>query len=140
LKATAPYDRQGPWETRLNALDFKSLTGGLEASGYDYVYQRTMIPVEASFIKSSHLVEIKHALGFQTMPDGTVEDVWVGGPAYIAGLGPDDKLIEVNGKPYTAELLTMAVRDSPSNTGPIVLTASRDDETGRPFAVAVFSA
>ena len=128
LNTIAPYDWKSFWETRLNALDFKALTGGLQASGYDYVYQETMIPEEADFIKSAHVADMLHSLGFQTSPDGALDDVWVGSPAYLAGLGPGDKLTEVNGKPYTAELLTAAVHDSKTNTGPIVLTASREDE------------
>jgi predicted metalloprotease with PDZ domain len=129
LNATAPYDWQRFWQTRLNALDFKSLTGGLEAGGYNYVYQETMIPSEGDFIKASHMAEMYHSLGFQALPDGTLQDVWVGSPAYAAGLGPGDKLTAVNGKPYTAELLTAAVHDSKTNTAPITLTATRDDES-----------
>ncbi len=128
LNATAPYDWKAFWETRLNTLDFKSLTGGLEASGYSYVYQETMIPEEADYIKAAHMAELYHSLGFQVMPDSTLQDVWMNSPAYAAGLGPGDKLTAVNGKPYTPELLTAAVHASKSNPGPITLTASRDDE------------
>ena len=129
LNATAPYDWKSFWETRLNALDFKLLTGGLEASGYDYVYQETMIPEEAESIKASHSAEMHHSLGFRVGPDGLLRDVWIGSPAYVAGLGPGDKLTEVNGKPFSAELLTAAVHNSKTNTAPIVLAASRDDES-----------
>jgi predicted metalloprotease with PDZ domain len=129
LNTIAPYDWQNFWETRLNALDFKALTGGLQAAGYDYIYQDKMIPEEASFIKAAHMVELYHSIGLQAMPDGTLLDVWVGSPAYAAGLGPGDRLTAVNGKPYTAELLTAAVHDSRTNPRPIVLTASRNDES-----------
>jgi predicted metalloprotease with PDZ domain len=131
LNAIAPYDWTSFWETRLNALDFKSLTGGLEASGYNYVYQETMIPEEAGFIRAAHMAELYHSLGLQAMPDGTLQDVWIGSPAYAAGLGPGDKLTAVNGKPYTAELLTAAVHESKRKPEPIVLTALREDESKR---------
>ncbi len=129
LNAIAPYDWKNFWQARLNALDFASLTRGLEASGYSYIYQDTMIPAEADFIKGAHMAEMYHSLGFQAMADGTLMDVWFGSPAYRAGLGPGDKLIEVNGKPYTPEALTSAVHASPENPAPIVLRVSRDDET-----------
>lgn len=129
LNTIAPYDWQNFWETRLNALDFKALTGGLLAAGYDYIYQDTMIPEEASFIKAAHMAELYHSIGLQAMPDGTLLDVWIASPAYTAGLGPGDQLTAVNGKPYTAELLTAAVHDSKTNPRPIVLTASRDGES-----------
>ena len=129
LNGIAPHDWKSFWETRLNALDFHSLTGGLEASGYTYLYEETMIPEEASFIQAAHMAEMYHSLGFQAMADGTLQDVWMGTPAYIAGLGPGDKLTEVNGKPYTADVLTAAVQQAKSNFAPIILTALRDDES-----------
>jgi predicted metalloprotease with PDZ domain len=128
LNATAPYDWQGFWETRLNAMNFQAQTGGLKAAGYDYVYQETMSDTEASYIKPAHIAELYHSLGFGVGPDATVKDVWVGSPGYIAGLGPGDKLLTVNEKPYTAELLTTVVHESKTNPAPIVLTALRDDE------------
>jgi predicted metalloprotease with PDZ domain len=129
LNATAPYDWKTFWEKRLNGLDIKSLTGGLEAGGYDYVYRETMGREEADYNKQQHIAELYHSLGFQAMGDGALEDVWVGSPAYTAGLGPGDTLTAVNGKPYSAELLTAAVHDSKTNPGPIVLTATREGES-----------
>jgi predicted metalloprotease with PDZ domain len=129
LNTIAPYDWKMFWETRLNALDFKALTGGLTAAGYDYVYQDTPTPFEAGFLNAAHVADLYHSLGFQSAADGTLEDVWVGSPAYVAGLGPGDKLTAVNGKPYTSELLTAAVHDSITNPAPITVTATRDDES-----------
>lgn len=129
LNATAPYDWRAFWERRLNGLDIKSLIGGLAAGGYDYVYGEKMSREEESYNKEEHIAEMYHSLGFQAMGDATLEDVWVGSPAYIAGLGPGDTLTEVNGKPYTPELLIAAVHNSKADTGPIVLTATREGET-----------
>ena len=129
LNALAPFDWQGFWQERLNALDMRSLTRGLEASGYSYVYQDTMTPAEADFIKASHMAEMYHSLGLQAVADGTLLDVWIDSPAYTAGLGPGDKLTQVNSKPYSPEALTAAVHTSLTNTNPIVLEATRDDET-----------
>jgi predicted metalloprotease with PDZ domain len=129
LDTIAPYDWRIFWEKRLNGLDIKSLTGGLVAGGYDYVYRETMSPGEADYNKEQHIAEMYHSLGFQAMGDGKLEDVWEGSPAYMAGLGPGDTLTAVNGKPYTAELLTATVRDSKTNAEPIVLTALREEES-----------
>jgi predicted metalloprotease with PDZ domain len=129
LNATGAYDWQDFWETRLNGLSSQSLTGGLAGAGYDYVYQETMSDTEASYIKPAHIAELYHSLGFGAGPDGTIKDVWVGSSGYLAGLGPGDKLLTVNDKPYTAELLYAAVQESKTNAAPIVLTASRDDES-----------
>ncbi len=129
LQAVAPYDWQGFWYERLNALDMRSLTRGLEASGYSYVYQDTMIPAEAAFVKASHVAEMYHSLGLQASADGTLIDVWIGSPAYTAGLGPGDRLTRINGKPYSPEELTRVVHASETNRDLIVVEAVRDDET-----------
>ncbi len=129
LNATQPYDWEGFWQTRLTALTPKLPTAGLEAAGYDYVYGEEMSPAEARFITAAHMAEMIHSLGFQVMPDGTLMDVWMGSPAFTAGLGPGDKLTQVNGKPYTPEALTGAVRDAKGRPGPVTLTFVRDDET-----------
>ena len=88
-----------------------------------------MIPAEAKSINGSHTVEAYHSLGLQTLQDETLGDVWIGSPAYAAGLGPGDKLITVNGAPYTAEALVSAIHEATTDAGPIIVTASRDDET-----------
>jgi predicted metalloprotease with PDZ domain len=129
LNAIAPYDWQDFWITRLNALTMKSLTGGLEAAGYQYIESENPAPGEADFLKTSHVAETYHSLGFQAAADGTLQDVWIGSPASIAGLGPGDKLTAVNGKPYTSEALTTAIREAKTTTTPIALTAARDDES-----------
>ncbi|MGA2558585.1 MAG: M61 family peptidase [Terracidiphilus sp.] len=129
LNTIAPYDWKTFWETRLNALDFEVLTKGLTAAGYDYVYQDTPSANESEFLSATHAADHYHSIGLQSGADGAVKDVWVGSPAYIAGLGPGDKMTAVNGKPYTSELLTAAVHDSVKNLAPIMLTAMRDDES-----------
>ena len=129
LNAVAAYDWASFWETRLNALDFNALTGGLEAAGYHYGYQETMIPAEGDFVKAAKAAELYHSIGLQAGGDGTISDVWIGSPAYVAGLGPGDKVTAVNGNPYTAEVLTSAVREAKTSAKAIQVTATRDDES-----------
>jgi predicted metalloprotease with PDZ domain len=129
LNETQPYGWADFWTSRLNALTAKPPLAGLEAAGYSYTDGETMVPDEAAFMAASHMAEMFHALGIFAGPDGTLRDVWIGSPAFVAGLGPGDKLTAVNGQPYTADLLTKVVHDSKTSTGPIILTASRDDES-----------
>lgn len=129
LNETQSYDWAAFWTMRLNELKPKPPTAGLEAAGYTYTESEEMVPAEAAFVKGSHSAEVFRALGFFAGPDGTLRDVWIGSPAFAAGLGPGDKLTMVNGQPYTGELLTKVVHDSKTSTAPITLTASRDDES-----------
>ncbi len=128
LNTVQPYDWDGFWRTHLNALTPRPPTAGLQAAGYDYVYSDAMSAAEAGPIQRAHMAEMYHSLGFQVLPDGTLLDVFMGSPAFAAGLGPGDKLTKVGGKPYTAEELTEAVRTSRTDAQPISLTATRDNE------------
>jgi predicted metalloprotease with PDZ domain len=129
LNAIAPYDWKNFWETRLNAHSLEPLIAGLEPGGYTYVHSETMTLEEASYFTASHMAEMFHSLGFEVRSDATLRDVWMGSPAFAAGLGPGDKLISVNGKPYTADVLVAAVREAKTTTTPIVLTTTREDES-----------
>ena len=129
LNETQPYDWAGFWTMRLNELTDKPPTAGLEAAGYTYTVGEEMVSAEAGFVKASHSAEMFRSLGFFATGDGTLRDVWIGSPAFVAGLGPGDKLTMVNGQPYTGELLTKVVHDSKTASGPITLTAMREDES-----------
>jgi predicted metalloprotease with PDZ domain len=61
-----------------------------------------------------------YSLGFKTS-DQALDDVLVDGPAYKAGLGPGMKLVAVNGRRATDELLHAAIRGSKTNRDPIQL-------------------
>ena len=88
-----------------------------------------MVADEAAFMKASHMSEHFHSLGIFVLPNATLRDVAMHSPAFQAGLGPGDKLITLNGKPYSPDELTKAVRDSKKNTHPIAITALRNGET-----------
>jgi predicted metalloprotease with PDZ domain len=130
LNQTAPYDWAGFWTTRLNKLTPKPPTAGLEAAGYTYTDSETMGASEAAMVPP-HVAELSHSLGLIAVPDGTIRDLRVNSPAYVAGLGPGDKLTAVNGQPYSAELLTKAVQDAKGTITPIVVTATRNDESAK---------
>ncbi len=129
LNQIAPYDWAAFWNTHLNTLTPTPPTAGLDAAGYTYSDSETMGAEEAGYIKASHAAELYHSLGIVVMPDAIIRDVWVNSPAYIAGLGPDDKITAVNGQPYSADVLIKAVRDAKGAAAPIVITASRNGES-----------
>ena len=129
LNRIAPYEWADFWTTRLNALTPKPPTAGLEQAGYSYAEGETMVPDEALFMKTSHMSEMFHSLGIFVLPDGALRDVWMGSPAFKAGLGPGDKLTAVNGAPYSPDALTQAVRQAKDGSAAITLTAVRDDES-----------
>ena len=129
LNAVQAYDWGGFWRERLDGLTAKPPTAGLEAAGYTYKDGETMVAEEAAFIEAAHLAELYHSLGVFVLPDGTLLDVFVGSPAFAAGLGPGDKVTLVNGVAYSADGIRKAVGEAKGTTTPIALTVVRNDET-----------
>ena len=67
-----------------------------------------------------------YSLGFRE-EDGTIQDVLIHSIAYQAGLGPGMKIISVNGRRSTEELLHRAIKESKDHQEPIELIV---DNTG----------
>ena len=61
-----------------------------------------------------------YSLGFVTGEE-LIKDVLIGSPAYQAGLGPGMKLVAVNGRKASEELLHAAIRDAKTSKEPIEL-------------------
>ncbi len=68
-----------------------------------------------------------YSIGLQVGQDGTVSDSIVGSPAFEAGVSSQMKIIGVNGRVFTPELLNDAVKDAKDNSKPITLLVVVDD-------------
>jgi predicted metalloprotease with PDZ domain len=55
--------------------------------------------------------------------DGTIADVIPGSPAYSAGVGPGMKLIAVNGRKYSKDVIRHALKAATTSQQPIALLA-----------------
>jgi predicted metalloprotease with PDZ domain len=69
-----------------------------------------------------------YSIGLQLGPDGSVSDSIVGGPAFNAGITSGMKVIGVNGRVYTHDLLEDAIKASAKDSSqPISLIVVNDD-------------
>jgi predicted metalloprotease with PDZ domain len=71
-------------------------------------------------------------MGVQLAADGTVSDAIVGSPAFEAGISSGMKLVGVNGRVYTHDLLEDAIREAKDGAAkgtsqPITLLVVVDD-------------
>ena len=75
------------------------------------------------------IVDLTYSLGMtlkngEKEDKGTVRDVWIGGPAANAGIGPGMKIIAVNGRGWTRSVLEKALREK----GPLELLIQNNDD------------
>src|ERR1051326_5243626 len=67
------------------------------------------------------------SLGVIATKQGDVRDVIPGSPAYAAGLGPGMKLIAVNGRKWSKDVVRAALRASVHNQHPLALLAENGE-------------
>jgi predicted metalloprotease with PDZ domain len=110
LNEMAPFDWRNFLLTRLNSTDFHAPLGGIERSGWKLAYQK----IPNGFLKDAEQVrkvtEMGFSIGLELGEDGRIADVIEGSAASKAGIGPGMKVIAVNGKAYSVEMLRDAVK------------------------------
>ncbi len=68
-----------------------------------------------------------YSIGLQLGEDGHVSDSIVGGPAFNAGITNGMKIVGVNGRVYTHDILEDAIKAAKDTTQPITLLVVVDD-------------
>jgi predicted metalloprotease with PDZ domain len=123
LNAIAPYDWAGFFKTRLESTSAEAPVGGIENGGWKVVMNENPPRSEGRRGGAGYM----YSLGLQVGPDGTVADSIVGGPAFQAGIAPGMKVIGVNSRVYTTDVLADAVKAAKSSKDPIALMVVSDD-------------
>jgi predicted metalloprotease with PDZ domain len=115
MQEVAPYDWRTFFTERLNTHGPGAPLGGLENSGWRLVYSETMNEAQALFEGGLHVTDVQFSLGIMVHNPGsdnsdTVADVIPDSPAAQAGIAPAMKLLAVNGRKWTPEILREAIR------------------------------
>ena len=121
LNEVTPYD----WASLLKELVGSTSThaplGGIEGDGWKLVYDDQPNIFTKAAEKKFKFADFSYSLGFTLTKDGKLEDVIVGSPAYQSGIGPGMKLVAVNGRKWTPEVLHAAIKAAQATPAPIDL-------------------
>ena len=121
LSDVAPYDWAHLLAERVNTTGAHAPLGGIERGGWRLVYNdKPNLYIEAAE-KAFKFANFSYSLGFDVNVDGKLNDVIVGSPAYQAGLGAGMKLIAVNGRKWSPEILHAAVAGAQRSSQPVEL-------------------
>jgi predicted metalloprotease with PDZ domain len=110
LSAICPFDWHAFFETRVYQVNDRPPTDGLEAAGWRLVYNAT--PNNEPFFGQAATAPdlyASYSIGIDVKKDGTVADVLPGTPAYDAGLGPQMTILAVDGRVYSADVLSESI-------------------------------
>ena len=119
LNEVVPYDWAGFFHTWVDDIALHP-PNGFEADGWKLVYTA----------EPSHDVQqdnFSYSLGFVAGQTGTVGDVRFGSPAWKAGVGFGWKLVAVNGREYTADLMYDALKAAQKSHQPIQVLLEKDN-------------
>ena len=121
LNDVAPYDWARLLRERVGATSTHAPLGGIERDGWKLVYNDQPNAFTKALEKVVKFADFSYSLGFIVAKDGKLDDVVVGSPAYQSGIGPGMKLIAVNGRKWTPQVLRAALKEAQGTTAPIDL-------------------
>ena len=121
LNQIAPYDWRGFWTERLTNHGPGAPLGGVEGSGWKLVYDETPSDFERSAERSENLIDEAFSVGLVLKDDGEVSDTIEGMTAAKAGMGPGMRVVAVNGRKFSADVLHDAIRTAKTASDPIEL-------------------
>jgi predicted metalloprotease with PDZ domain len=123
LNSIAPYDWASFFHTRLDSTAPEAPVGGIENGGWQVIFNDKPVKLEGRRGNSGQA----YTIGLQLKEDGTVTDAIVGGPAFDAGITSGTKLVAVNSRAYTPDVLVDAIKAAKDNTQPISLLVLSDE-------------
>ncbi len=127
LNQIAPYDWRGFWTERLTNHGPGAPLGGIEGSGWKIVYDENPSEMMSNMAGAYHFVPSAFAIGLSLNDDGTISDTIEGEAAAKAGIGPGMKLIAVNGRRFSPEVLRDAIKAAKTTTAPLELLVENSD-------------
>ena len=131
LQEVAPYDWRAFFNERLNSHGPGAPLGGLKASGWQVVYKEIVNESQRAAEAVSHTTYAQFSLGMTVHNPGgddsdKIEDVIPGSPAAQAGIAPGMKLLAVNGRRWSPEILREAMRAAKGSSDAIELLVENE--------------
>ncbi len=127
LNQVAPNDWARLLRERLDSKSPHAPTGGITNGGWKLVYSAQKNTTMEAREKSSNNIDLSFSLGFIATKEGELRDVIPGSPAYAAGIGPGMKIIAVNGRKWSKDVVRGALRLAMRSQQPISLLAENGE-------------
>ncbi len=133
LGSVAPHDWRGFFGARVASIRAEAPLAGVIGSGWKLAYSEEMNAQQRVAEKANDTTDLRFSLGLllrhkkRDPEDGRVLDTIPGMPAVEAGIAPGMKLVAVNGRAWSPEILREAVRAAEAGSDPIELLVVNAD-------------
>ncbi|HET7749973.1 MAG TPA: M61 family peptidase [Terriglobales bacterium] len=116
LNQVAAYDWRGFFQGRVFAVAPQAPLGGIEQGGWRLVYNDTPNELLQAEEKFAHGMNLTSSIGMvirqeKKEDEGTIVDVIPGMAAAAAGIAPGMKLMAINGRKWSPEVLLATLKD-----------------------------
>jgi predicted metalloprotease with PDZ domain len=109
LNAVAPHDWEGLLTRRLTQTVNRAPLAGFQQGGWRLVFADKPTAFEKAAQGLRKQIDLSSSIGLLLGQDGNIADVVHGKPAYRAGLGPGMKVIAINTRRFSPEVLQEAL-------------------------------
>jgi predicted metalloprotease with PDZ domain len=127
LNQVVPYDWAKLLRERLDSKSPHAPLGGIEKGGWKLVYTDQKNATMEAQEKAGDALDLSFSLGMIATKDGELRDVIPDSPAHAAGLGPGMKVVAVNGRRWSKDVMRSALRASMRSQTPIALLAENGE-------------
>ncbi len=127
LNAIAPYDWSAFLTERIKRRGGGAPMGGIDGGGWRLAYDDTRSPLLKSQEAVTGTVDLRYSIGFVLDKSGTIVDVIPDSNAWTAGVAPGMKLIAVNGRGYSKQVLRDAIHATKETPAAVTLLLENDD-------------
>ena len=121
LNQVQPYDWRGFFTDRVLKVAEQAPLAGIANSGWTLVYNDQPNAIGKLEEQDRSGLDTTASLGLVLGKDGSVDDSIEDGIAFKSGIAPGMKVIAVNGRKYTKEILLAAMKEAQSAHKPIEL-------------------
>jgi predicted metalloprotease with PDZ domain len=121
LNSIVEHDWREFFEQRVMQADAEPPLDGIERGGWKLAYASKRTKGQESDESQSENLDLTASIGILLSDDGEVIDVIPSKPADTAGVAPGMKLIAVNGRKWSPEILRTAIAGTADGTGKLDL-------------------
>jgi len=127
LNQVAPYDWKSHLEARVNTTGTRAPLGGIEASGWRLVYVDKAPDMLTAGERVHKILDLTSSIGVVADENGLLQDVIPGMAAAKGGLAPSMRIVAVNGRRFTRDVMRAALAAGKGKTEPLEVIAQNGD-------------
>jgi predicted metalloprotease with PDZ domain len=127
LNQVVPYDWRGFWTERLTNHGPRAPLGGIEGSGWKLTYDDNRSEMMKAWEDYHGEINASFSIGLIVKEDGEIEDTIEGMAAAQAGIGPEMKIVAVNGRRFNVQVFRDALSAGKNGSQPLQLLIENTD-------------